>query len=97
VIYPSTATATIVVRAPDNVAVSVDGKDLPPAEPERRFVSPPLEMGKSQVYTVRLKWTEDGREVTQEEHITVQAGGRKSLTILPSSTKQAPRMPSPRK
>lgn len=43
---------------------------------DRLFVSPPLEPGKSFTYNLRASWMENGREVSQERSVTVEAGRR---------------------
>ncbi len=42
----------------------------------REFASPPIEPGRTYTYTIRASWAEDGRDVSQEQAVDVQAGGR---------------------
>jgi uncharacterized protein (TIGR03000 family) len=66
--------ATIRVRAPDGAEVWVEKEKLPPAAGERTFQTPPLSAGKIQIFSVRAKWTDGGREVEQFRVVGVKAG-----------------------
>ena len=39
------------------------------------FTTPPLEPGYSYSYTIRARWTENGRPVQQSRTVPVKAGG----------------------
>ena len=47
---------------------------------ERQYQSPPLESGRDYTYTVKARWTRDGKAVEQTRDVTVRAdqchGGR---------------------
>jgi uncharacterized protein (TIGR03000 family) len=51
----------------------------------RRFESPPLVPGKEYRYEVRAQWTEQGRKVSQTQHVDVYAGATVS-TKFPIAT-----------
>jgi|GEM_PF-1939785 len=63
------------VMVPDaNAKVWVEGQETRQRGTDRLFISPPLEHGKSYNYTVKVQWNQDGREVTREKTVPVQAG-----------------------
>ena len=45
----------------------------------RRFVSPPLTPGRDYAWTVRVRWTEDGRTIDRTRNLSVRAGDRLRL------------------
>jgi uncharacterized protein (TIGR03000 family) len=63
------------VIVPDaNAKVWVEGQETRQRGTDRLFLSPPLERGKSYNYTVKVQFNQDGREVTREQTVPVQAG-----------------------
>jgi uncharacterized protein (TIGR03000 family) len=52
----------------------IENQEMPETGAERVFLSPPLGQGKPFVYTIRIAWTENGREVSQEKTLDVTAG-----------------------
>jgi uncharacterized protein (TIGR03000 family) len=69
------------MTVPANAKVSFDGGATAQTGQHRLFVSPPLRPGNEYAYQVLVKWTQDGREVTQNRRITVHAGDVLNLTF----------------
>jgi uncharacterized protein (TIGR03000 family) len=74
-ITASTQAATLQVTVPPTAEVWIEGQKTTQTGPERTFRSPPLESGKSYLYTVRARWMEAGGAVEQFQAVTVSAGG----------------------
>jgi len=70
---PNAATIHIRVPAPD-ARVLLDGQPTQAQGMERVFVSPPLDPNARYQYTVRATWNENGRPVSREKTVPVQAG-----------------------
>lgn len=66
--------ATILVRAPADAQVWLEGKQSQQQGTERRFVSPPLEAGYTYSYQVRGQWQENGKSVERTRTIQVEPG-----------------------
>jgi len=67
--------AQVRVTVPDpNAQVWIDNTPTQQRGFERWFVSPPLESGKQYMYTIKATWMQDGREVTREKKVDVNAG-----------------------
>src|SRR5262249_7812592 len=66
--------ATIRVRVPESAEVWVEKEKLPAAATERSFQTPPLSAGKMQIYSIRARWNEGGKEVEQYRVVGVKAG-----------------------
>jgi uncharacterized protein (TIGR03000 family) len=57
----------------------------------RRFVSPPLDPDKDYFYQVKVRWQEDGRDVTRTRKVEVHAGDRLNLSFGPIAVGSARR------
>ena len=77
---PVTA-ARIRVLVPADAEVWVEKEKMEQAGPERVFQTPPLGPGRMQIYSVRAKWHEAGREVEQFRVVGVKAGETAKLTF----------------
>jgi uncharacterized protein (TIGR03000 family) len=69
----NTVSLRVILPAPD-AKVWVEGQETRQKGNDRLFISPPLERGKSYNYTVKAEWNQDGRQVTREKTVPVQAG-----------------------
>jgi uncharacterized protein (TIGR03000 family) len=69
------------MTVPANAKVWFDGATTVQTGDHRRFVSLPLRPGNEYAYEVLVKWTQDGREVTQNRRIAVHAGDVLNLTF----------------
>jgi uncharacterized protein (TIGR03000 family) len=78
---PGNAAVSINMAVPANAKVSFDGAVTTQTGRQRLFVSPPLRPGNEYAYDVVVKWTQDGREVTQNRRLTVHAGDVLNLTF----------------
>ncbi len=79
---PAQAKAEITVLVPADAEVFFDGGATAQKGAERRFLSPPLEVGKEYHYTVRARWTQDGKEVERTRKVAVRGGGRVRVDFL---------------
>lgn len=73
------APAVVNVQVPASAELWFDGNKTAQTGSERRFVSPPLPAGKTFHYSVRVRWTDNGKPVDQIQMVNVQAGGQARL------------------
>jgi uncharacterized protein (TIGR03000 family) len=66
--------ARVTVVVPADAEVFFDGTATTLTGTERTFHTPPLKEGSSFYYTVRARWTEDGKPVEQTRKVVVKAG-----------------------
>jgi uncharacterized protein (TIGR03000 family) len=67
--------ARLRIQLPDaNARLWIEGQAMSQTGLERSFSSPPLELGRHYVYTMRASWIEGGREVSREQTVEVQPG-----------------------
>jgi uncharacterized protein (TIGR03000 family) len=71
--------AVITARVPTDAELRFDGLKMPATGPLRQFKTPPLKPGQRYAYTVEAHWKENGREVTQTQHLPVSAGANVRL------------------
>jgi uncharacterized protein (TIGR03000 family) len=69
------AKAEITVLVPADAEVFFDGDPTIQKGTERRFVTPPLEVGKKYHYDVLARWKKDGKAVEQTRKVEVSGGG----------------------
>ncbi len=69
------------VSVPANAEVWVEGKKTAESSAFRQFISPPLAPGREYSYDIKVRWAEDGKEVTRSRHITVRAGDVVNLSF----------------
>jgi uncharacterized protein (TIGR03000 family) len=90
-------TALITVYVPSGATVWFDGWQASLTGPVRKFQSPALTPGRQYAYTVRARWEEDGREVTQTRDVTVSPGAHVQVTFpTPSGTEKPGAVPKSR-
>jgi len=71
----ATGTATIEVRVPSAQAqVSFDGHETAARGTQRRYESPALQVGQTYHYNVTATWMENGRRVTRDLQVSINAG-----------------------
>jgi len=72
---PDPSTIVLRVNVPDaNANIWIENVQMSLQGFERTFVSPPVTTGKGYTYTVRASWMENGKEMSKEKTIDVQAG-----------------------
>ena len=71
--------ARIWLAVPADARVWFDGEPTRQTGALRQFVSPPLAPGRSYTYTVRVRWTQDGKPVEEERRARVRAGASSRL------------------
>jgi uncharacterized protein (TIGR03000 family) len=72
---PSDNRARIWLAVPADAQVWFDGETTKQTGELRHFVSPPLAPGRSYTYSVRVRWTKDGKPAEEERRVSVRAGG----------------------
>jgi uncharacterized protein (TIGR03000 family) len=73
--------AQVRVQVPAGAEVWFDKSKMTQTGTERVYQTPPLPAGKMQIYTVRAKWNEGGRDVEQFRVVGVRAGETAKLTF----------------
>jgi uncharacterized protein (TIGR03000 family) len=73
--------ATIRVHVPEAAEVWFDKERMSQTGADRVYQSPPLPPGKTQIYTVRARWTEGGRPVEQFRVVGVRGGETAKLSF----------------
>lgn len=76
-------TAVLSVRVPEGAELWFDGQPTRQTGPVREFESPPLRPGRDYAYEVRARWTENGQSVERDRTVTVRAGDRLNIDLLP--------------
>ncbi|HZY85181.1 MAG TPA: DUF1254 domain-containing protein, partial [Gemmataceae bacterium] len=85
---PAEAAAQITVLVPADAEVYFDGDPTAQRGAERRFLTPPLSVGKQYHYSVRARWTKDGKKVEQTRKVAVRGGGRVRVDFLAAAPKE---------
>lgn len=85
----------IKLLVPADAVVEIEGARTNQTGTERSFVSPPLESGKTYVYTIKVTWKEGGKDKTVTEKLRVQAGDEKTINLRPKPSLDVPFVPTP--
>jgi len=80
--------ATLRVRLTADAQLVIDDHQTQQTGPLRRYVSPPLEVDKSYSYTLKWTYHKDGRLVTQQEVVPIQAGDDKEVDLREQADKK---------
>jgi uncharacterized protein (TIGR03000 family) len=64
----------VVVQAPLDVRITVNGQETTRTAAEQTFTSPALEPGQTYAYEFRAEATRNGRAMTRTQRVTVRAG-----------------------
>lgn len=75
------APATIVVELPADAQLVVDGYTTRSTTARRVFQSPVLEAGKVYHYNLKAEVVREGRTVTREQRVAVEAGKQSQITF----------------
>ncbi len=73
---PRSAAIEIVLVVPADARIFFDGEPTTSTGTERRYVSPPVEVGKQFQYVVLARWQEGGKPVEQSRKLPVTGGAR---------------------
>jgi uncharacterized protein (TIGR03000 family) len=76
------APAELTIILPSDADLFVDGIQTPGSDGVRTYSSPPLKPGVNYVYTIRARWTEEGKPVDHTRKIQVKAGTRVRVDFL---------------
>jgi uncharacterized protein (TIGR03000 family) len=77
------APATLVVSLPADARLTVNGSPTTSTGSVRVFSTPELRPGKTYSYRLKAELNREGRPVTWEEKVTVQAGRRTEVNLSP--------------
>ncbi len=81
------APGTILVTLPDNAKLTVDGSPTSSTSGERRFISPPLERGKTYSYSIAVEITLDGTSTVVTKEVLIRGGEETKVTFDPAVTR----------
>jgi uncharacterized protein (TIGR03000 family) len=73
--------ARLLVRLPADARLTVDGAATRSPGDTRRFISPPLEPGKTFHYVLRAEVVRDGQTRVETREVTVRAGQESEVTL----------------
>jgi uncharacterized protein (TIGR03000 family) len=73
--------ATLIVHLPESASLSIDGQPTQQGSGTRVFTSPPLEPGKTYVYTLTAEMRRDGHVIRATKNVEVRAGQRSEVTM----------------
>jgi len=79
-------TAHLEVIVPANASLWLNGWQSRSTGSVRKLQSPPLTPGRPYTYTVRARWEENGRAVTQTRQVPVSAGAQVRVNFLVGGT-----------
>jgi uncharacterized protein (TIGR02246 family) len=74
--------AVITIVVPPDAEVFFDGTPTTQKGSERRFTSPPLEVGRKYEYAIRARWTQNGRMVERTRRVSVNGGADVRVDFL---------------
>jgi uncharacterized protein (TIGR03000 family) len=86
--------AEVIVKAPTDVQLSVEGRDIARTASEQSFRTPDLEPGYSYTYTFKARVVRDGKTVAYSKQVKVRAGQTSSadFTKLTKEGKDSARL-----
>ena len=87
---PSIAPVTIDVVVPEGADMWIDGKKMSQTAAQRKFISPPLQSGRSFSYEFRISYKEEGREQTETRSLDVLAGRQYTVDFVNPTTLSRP-------
>lgn len=74
--------AHIVLDVPANAEVWFNGNKTKQTGQVRHFYSPQLEPGKNYVYSLRVRWTKDGKENEENRRVRVHANATVPVNLM---------------
>jgi uncharacterized protein (TIGR03000 family) len=85
----------VVIRAPTDVRILVDGQETTRNTAEETFTTPALEPGRTYQYVFKAEAVRDGRTVTRTKRVEVQAGRQSEADfrdLIPAGTADVARV-----
>jgi uncharacterized protein (TIGR03000 family) len=73
--------ARVTVHVPGDAEVWFDSYRTTSLGSVRRFSTPPLVRGREYTYEIKVRWQENGRDVTQKQEVPVKAGADLQVTF----------------
>ncbi len=70
----SAGAATVIVKAPTDVRITVNGQDMSRSAAEESFSTPELQQGRTYQYVFKAEVVRDGKPVTVTKNVSVLAG-----------------------
>ena len=89
--------ATLRFRLMADAQLVIDDYQTQQTGPLRRFVSPPLELGKSYHYTLTWTYQKDGKPVTQQKVVFIRAGNDEEVYLREEADKKGEKKKPERK
>lgn len=80
--------ATLLVYLPANSTLTIDDQPTTSTSAVRRFVTPPLEPGKTFHYTLTAQATRGGQTVTVRQKVQVRAGEETTVSMRPTEVNE---------
>jgi uncharacterized protein (TIGR03000 family) len=89
---PTAEPATLRVYVLASAHLEIEGTKTSQAGAVRRFVSPPLEPGKTYTYTLKAAWKQDGRQLIRMQVADVRAGQETVVDLRPGPSTASSRV-----
>ncbi len=86
----SSSQATVVITAPLDAALLANGQSIEHTKAEQVFTTPDLDPAKTYVYDFRVEVVRDGKTVTRNQRVTVEAGKQSRADFSELSRDDAP-------
>jgi uncharacterized protein (TIGR03000 family) len=83
------APATVVVKAPADARLTVNGQPTAMKGSEQTFATPDLEVGRTYAYLFQVESTQDGKTVSRTRRLIIQAGQRAEVDLNEATTDTA--------
>jgi uncharacterized protein (TIGR03000 family) len=82
--------ATVLVYLAADATLTFDDEPTTSTSAVRRFVTPPLEPGKTFSYVLKAQTTRDGQTVTTQRKVQVRAGEETTVSLWPAERNEGP-------
>src|SRR5216683_5998307 len=82
--------ATLLVYLPADAKLTIDDQPTTSTSAVRRFVTPPLEHGKTFYYTMRTQAVRGDQTVTVRQKVQVRAGEETTVSMWPAGQNEGP-------
>ena len=86
--YEDPQAAFIVAYVPKEALIWVEGRLMKEPGERRMYITPSLAPGYTYFYTVKIRWLEEGKWVTQMHQIAVRAGDTHTISIVHIKSKE---------
>jgi uncharacterized protein (TIGR03000 family) len=80
--------AALLFSVPDRALVWIDNQLLMQIGPERQFITPAIPGGRDRVYSIRVKWRENGQPRSHDQWVCLKPGAQTRLTVFGAVAKR---------